>query len=137
MGAGVGSEVLGREVPERALQALELEVLSELLCMEFAGAQDLRLQLPHATVVGRCECGCATVDLQVDPRWALPAPVSKSPIPAEASVTDDRGREIGGILVFLDRGYLSCLEIYSAADPITAWPDAAHRHPMLVPRRAR
>jgi hypothetical protein len=52
-------------------------------------------------------------------------------------VTDDRGREIGGILVFLDRGYLSCLEIYSATDPITAWPDATHRHPMPVPRRAR
>jgi hypothetical protein len=27
---GVGSEVLGREVPERALTAPELEVLSEL-----------------------------------------------------------------------------------------------------------
>jgi hypothetical protein len=125
---------LTREVPERALTATELEVLTELLGMEFTGAQDLRSQLPHATVVGRCECGCATVDLHVDPQGAPPAPASKSPIPAEARVTDDRGGEIGGILVFLDHGYLSSLEIYSAADPIAAWPDAAHRHLMVVSR---
>ncbi|MGA3183571.1 MAG: hypothetical protein ABSE52_03100 [Candidatus Dormibacteria bacterium] len=52
-------------------------------------------------------------------------------------MTDDRDNDVGGILVFISRdGYLDSLEIYSSADPIGAWPDAAHRHPLLRSRHA-
>jgi hypothetical protein len=88
----------------------------------------LRAQLPHAWVAGRCGCGCATVDLEVD-RQAVPAaPAHDSPAveagyisPADAA---DGGPVCPGVLVLTDDGYLSRLEIYSVGDePVTAWPD--------------
>jgi hypothetical protein len=65
----VGSAKLKLE-EDRALNAAELDVLTELLSMDFAGAIGLRVQLPHVRVVGRCDGGCATVDLHV----VCPAP---------------------------------------------------------------
>ncbi|WP_435896839.1 hypothetical protein [Streptomyces griseosporeus] len=91
----------------------------------------LRAQIPHAWVAGRCGCGCATVDLEVD-RHAVPAaPAHESPA-VEAGysspVAAAGGRPVSpGVLVLTDDGYLSRLEIYSVGDePITAWPDPRH-----------
>ena len=45
------------------------------------------------------------------------------PIPAEAVVLGNDGEPIGGVIVFLDRGYLSMLEVYAFGnDPIREWP---------------
>jgi len=45
-------------------------VLSFLLEPEFPGVEALRLQAATARVVRRCECGCATIDLEADPAAA-------------------------------------------------------------------
>jgi hypothetical protein len=37
-------------------------------------------------------------------------------------VFDADGEEIGGIILFLDHGYLSSLEIYSWDDPVSPFP---------------
>ncbi|MEV7883104.1 hypothetical protein ACWD3I_11895 [Streptomyces sp. NPDC002817] len=80
----------------------------------------LLAQVPHTRVVGRCRCGCATVDLEVDRTAVAPAPPHDNPA-ADAGYTDPRS---AGVMVFAKDGYLSLLEIYSASEePISTWPD--------------
>jgi hypothetical protein len=43
-------------------------------------------------------------------------------IPTEASVLDAAGETIGGIIVFVDEGYLSSLEIFDYGEPISPLP---------------
>jgi hypothetical protein len=68
-----------------------------------------------------CGCGCATVGLEVD-RTTPPALDAHNPIPNSAHVFDADGEPIGGILIFLDDGYLDLLEIYWYEDPISPFP---------------
>jgi len=38
-------------------------------------------------------------------------------------VNDATGEPLGGVIIFLDEGYLSLLEVYSfAGEPIRSWP---------------
>ncbi|OAH13868.1 hypothetical protein [Streptomyces jeddahensis] len=80
----------------------------------------LLAQIPHTRVVGRCGCGCVTVDLEVDRTAADPAPQHDNP-------TVDAWYDAphsAGVMICTEDGYLSLLEIYSVSDePITAWPD--------------
>jgi hypothetical protein len=88
---------------------------------DFAGRDALVAQVAGTTVVGTCACGCATVDLEVD--HSLPSvPWASGLIPNEAQVLDGAGEPLGGILVFLTDGYLSLLEVFSYAEPITSLP---------------
>jgi hypothetical protein len=105
--------------------------LDQLLSLDFPGASVLRLQRAHARVVGRCQCGCATVDLAVDVSSAPPAQGVPSPIPAEAEVVGEGEQPGGGVIVFLEDGYLSGLEIYSYSEPIRAWPAAGSLRPYV------
>jgi hypothetical protein len=114
------------DVERRPLSATELGILDLLLEQDFQGAGQLRAQLPHAQVVGRCSCGCATVDLEVDRSLCNPALGRGAPILSEATVLDDGGATRGGVIVFLRDGYLNLLEIYSYFEPIAEWPTAAH-----------
>lgn len=80
----------------------------------------LRAQIPYARVVGRCGCGCATVDLEVDRTAAAQAPSHDNPA-VDAGYTEPHS---AGVMVCTEDGYLSLLEIYSVSDElITAWPD--------------
>ncbi|MEU6356123.1 hypothetical protein ABZ896_43585 [Streptomyces sp. NPDC047072] len=80
----------------------------------------LRAQIAHARVVGRCGCGCASVDLEVDRAAVAAAPEHGNPVADGWYVVP----EDAGALVFAERGYLSLLEVYSASgEPISAWPD--------------
>ncbi|GAA2203099.1 hypothetical protein [Streptomyces bangladeshensis] len=80
----------------------------------------LLAQVPHTRVVGRCGCGCATVDLRVDRTAADPAPPHGNP----AVDAWYRAPHAAGVMVCTEDGYLSLLEIYSVSDePVTAWPD--------------
>ena len=115
----------GQDVP-RALRADERANLLALLDhQDFPGRDDLRAQVDSALVVGRCDCGCASIDLSVD-RNTPAAPEAASPIPNEAEVLSDEGDPIGGVLVFLDKGYLSYLGIYAYDAPIPAFPPVEH-----------
>ena len=96
-------------------------MLSTLLALDFSGVTELRCQAPSARLVGKCSCGCASVELEVD-RTQCPPSSAGRPIPAEATVLDPSGNPVGGIIVFLDAGYLSYLEIYSFDKPIEAFP---------------
>jgi hypothetical protein len=83
----------------------------------------LLAQLPHTSVVRRCGCGCATVDLHVDRAAVAPATVGENPV-AEASFAVDDANVSGGVLLFAEDGYLSYLEVYSVQDkPITRFPE--------------
>jgi hypothetical protein len=119
-------------VEPRPLNAEERAVLDLLLAPEFPGAAQLRCQVAHMRVVGRCSCGCATVDLEVAPGMCEPAPDRGSPIVSEAEVIDDTGEPRGGVIVFLTAGYLSMLEVYAhSTEPIRTWPPLDRLRPIL------
>src|SRR5579864_3780467 len=111
-----------RSIRPRPLEPDELRILTLLLAEDFAGADELRAQLPFVRVVGRCTCGCATVELEVAHERSAPAGRRQSPIPSEAQVRDAADEPAGGVLIFLKNGWLAGLEIYSYGDPIPAWP---------------
>ena len=106
----------------RALTPNEAGVLSALLGQDFPGATALRLQAASARAVGGCSCGCASIDLAVDPDSPA-ANETRSPIPSRAFF--DRPEHGGGIIVFLSTGRLSLLEIYTYGSPAAAWPPLA------------
>ncbi|MFF1609900.1 hypothetical protein ACFVYA_19160 [Amycolatopsis sp. NPDC058278] len=99
----------------RPLTPNERTTLDTLLAADFPGAAELRAQATTARVVGRCGCGCPTIDLAVDdvtPRWP-----KKESVAVEADVPD------GGLIVFAEEGRLSCLEYWSVGDePPAAFP---------------
>jgi hypothetical protein len=111
---------MGRTLEPRPLRPEEREGLLALLGhADFDGRDALLAQVGSARVVGRCGCGCATVDLAVDTAAARCA----TPIPNEATVLDDRGDAIGGVLLHAADGRLSTLEVYSDhGDPIERVP---------------
>ncbi|HYG96614.1 MAG TPA: hypothetical protein VD741_05845 [Solirubrobacterales bacterium] len=106
----------------RPLTAEESELIRVLLEHEdFPGRDGLLTQVPAARVIGRCGCGCATVELAVE---RGPAPDAlQEPIPTEAMVLGEDGSEIGGVRLFAKGGCLNQLEIYSVdEDPIRSVP---------------
>jgi len=105
----------------RPLTEAESLVLSGLLALDFPGVTELRCQAPSAQVVGKCSCGCASVELEVNKEECPPSTAGR-PISAQATVLDHSGNAVGGIIVFLNQGYLSYLEIYSFDKPIDVFP---------------
>lgn len=108
--------------PPRPLNPAERNALLQLLnYADFEGRDALLEQADAVQVVGRCGCGCATVELAVD---APPSAASiPSPIPNEATVLGKDRQAIGGLLVFVKDGRLSELEVFSLGnDPIRTFP---------------
>lgn len=97
-----------------------------LLSLEFDGVQALRAQVPLARVVATCDCGCPTVDVEVDgaaPVSPFSAPTRLVPIEGCVAASNTGAEASGGIILFVDDGRLSCLEYYSMADPPPSkWP---------------
>jgi hypothetical protein len=108
----------------RPLSQPELLILTALLAPDFPGAAELRLQLPAVRVVGKCDCGCPTVDL------AVPTDVAPSPAqtrarlaPVEGRVTPAASELRDDIILFVDDGRLSSLEYVSYDKPRPSeWP---------------
>jgi hypothetical protein len=106
----------------RPLKLEETAVIRVLLDHAgFDGRDELLEQVPAARVVGRCGCGCATVELAVD---KAPADDAVSyPIPNQATVLNEEGDMIGGVLLFVKGRCLAELEVYSFEDePIRVFP---------------
>jgi hypothetical protein len=98
-------------------------IIDALLPAGTRGREELLGQLPHCRVDRRCACGCATVDLTVDPSAVPPADIAGDGVVASGSFPVDGMPSAAGVLLFVTNGYLSCLEVYSALDePITTWP---------------
>lgn len=133
--AGVSAEEIvatlnGRKENPRALAESERRTLCALLDhADFPGRDALRAQVPHARVVGYCPCGCATVKLAVNPQMAAPADVTSRVPGNELRVFDEGGTEAGGVILFVDDGYLSQLEIHTWFDPICPFPPSE----LLIP----
>jgi hypothetical protein len=88
---------------------------------DFEGRDALVVQVESARVDSYCGCGCATVGLTVDPA-APSVHLTYRPIPNDADVVDGEGELLGGVIVFVDDGYLSLLEVYWYEDPISPFP---------------
>ena len=70
-------------------------------------------QLDHLRVVGKCSCGCPTVDLAVPSELRVQRP------PGERLIADAIGRVNGkvvGAMIFQNDGLLSLLEVYRLED---------------------
>lgn len=107
----------------RALLRSEIEVLSFILTADFPQGARLRAQLKGLQVIGRCDCGCPTIDLETS-SGALPATGLESRLlPVEAVVAPAHTEPPGELIVFVDDGRLSGLEYvyYSDAPPVD-WP---------------
>ena len=99
----------------RPLTTTERALLDALLDHEFDGAAELRAQAGRATASTGCECGCVTIDLHVPDD----APVSSTAAaPVEGTVVDAAGEPIGEVLLFVEHGRLSGLEVHSLDEPL-------------------
>ena len=108
----------------RPLNDAERSVLRALLAPDYPGVEELRLQIPDAVVVGRCDCGCPTVDIKVNGGVPRSSVHTKNRLaPYEARVAPLNHEPVGDIILFVDDGYLSSLEYVPYADPSpTEWP---------------
>src|SRR5918997_3445572 len=94
----------------RPLTATEKAVASNLL--EGARVPELDIlsvQLEAAQALSACECGCPTISMGVDPAHARPTSYSGKPV----ATADYDG---GSIMVWIEDGWLSHLEIYWWSD---------------------
>jgi hypothetical protein len=105
----------------RPLSVTEKAVTWSLL--ERAGAAELDVlaeQLEAAYATNKCECGCPTVSMAVHPSRARPTSYSGKPV----ATADYDG---GSIMVWVEDGWLSHLEIYWWSDDApTEFPDLTH-----------
>lgn len=118
------SETGGMTLDEpRPLTPAENSVLALLLGVEFPGVDELRVQAGSATVVGGCDCGCPSIDLQVPDAAPLASGLSSRLAPAEGVVSPQGDGLPGEIILFVDDGRLSYLEyVYYDYSPPTEWP---------------
>jgi hypothetical protein len=110
----------------RPLTSNEVTLLDALLRHEFSGVDELRVQAGQVRASPGCTCGCGTLNLHVPD--TAPRSGAGNPVPVEGTVVDADGEPIGGLLLFVDDGRLSGLEVYSLVDdPL----------PMPLPERVR
>ncbi len=134
LGNGSADNVgMSRQAP-RALTPRERSVLDRLLGAEFPGAAEFRDQADDAVVVGRCDCGCPSIDLAVLKVCRL-SPVPDGPVQAELRVTPMTGEPEGDVILFAKDGRLGCLEyVYYTNAPPSAWPVPSHLRLVLKSR---
>jgi hypothetical protein len=106
----------------RPLSEREAEILRFLLGLDDARLEPLREQAMSAVVTGMCTCGCATIHLAVDRERTRPALLC-SPV-VSAHTRDIEGEAVFGLLLFLDEGWLSLLEIWYIDEPPPEFPAA-------------
>jgi hypothetical protein len=105
----------------RALGDQEAAVLGWLLAHKFMDAGRVRAQAASVVATGRCTCGCASIHLDVEHTPGLAAR-TPSPVPVQPQTMGDEGQPVGGVLLFLEDGWLSYLEVYSYHEPIPRFP---------------
>jgi hypothetical protein len=107
----------------RPLTQAERAVLEALLAADFEGAPALREQMKSVQVVGRCKCGCPSVDLR--PGRRTPAAGLKwSIVPVEAETPPGDDGLPYTIILFAHGGRLSYLEcVWHGDEPPSTWPN--------------
>jgi len=104
----------------RSISAREAEILQYLLSVDDDRLAPPRVQAPTAYVIGMCTCGCATIDLAVDRDRTQPAALCSQVVSADTGVV--AGAPVFGLLLFLDEGWLSQLEIWWIDAPPPEFP---------------
>lgn len=89
-------------VSPRPLTSVESMVLGMLLGAEFPGADVLREQARSAVAIGRCDCGCPSVSLEVSAEVPAAGGFSSQLAPAEG-VVSAAGQEGEGEIIFVRR----------------------------------
>ena len=97
---------MGAYLDPRELKLNERELLEFMLTAEFPGKGELLMQMDALKVVG--DCGCGTIDLQVDP--VRPRAKTREPIAVEAHGS---GLEV---LLFVREGRMVSLEVVDYGD---------------------
>ncbi|GAA1556530.1 hypothetical protein GCM10009678_44470 [Actinomadura kijaniata] len=99
-----------RNLPEDVADVLDL-----LLDGDGPAHRELRGQLPHLGVRERCGCGCGTAYFELDTDAVPPAsvPGRGTVIAAEAQIVTGGEEWLGEVLLFVQGGYLSWLEVCS------------------------
>jgi len=106
----------------RPLTEDEQLVLGRILAADFQGVSALREQALGVQVVGRCECGCPSVDLQPPADSTRSDQVGRL-APVELAVAPLADELPGEVILFVDDGRLSYLEyVYYCELPPTGWP---------------
>jgi hypothetical protein len=106
----------------RPLNDDERAVLGRLLTRDFQGVQALREQAADVQVVGRCDCGCPSVDLEPLPELSRSDQVGRL-APVELEVAPEADEPPGEIILFVDDGRLSYLEyVFYSDSPPKSWP---------------
>jgi len=98
-----------------------------MLSVDDPRIEPLREQRKSALVTGLCGCGCASINLAVDRGGNRPAAICSQPISADPAVggtAEANGMPNCGLLLFLDDGWLSLLEICWIAEPPSEFPPA-------------
>jgi hypothetical protein len=110
----------------RPLTEREAEILDFLLGINEHRLAPLREQARTAVVAGTCACGCATIDLAVDRESGGPANLCSPVVSADSR--PNTGVPAVGLLLFLDEGWLSLLEIWYIDAPPAEFPAATVFH---------
>lgn len=104
----------------RPLSEREAATLRFMVSADDPRLAPLREQAAVATVIGMCRCGCATIDIAVDRSQAPPSNGLHSPA-TQAQSRDDSGPPLW-LILFLDDGWLSMLEIAYVDQVPTEFP---------------
>lgn len=105
----------GVREPYRALTGREREIVDMLLSVDVPGVEELRSQAAHATAA-RWDCGCASFDLRVDRERAPRSTITTSPAIETTTVERDDYRKTFELLLWVDDGWLSGVEIVDYVD---------------------
>ena len=108
----------------RHLTDTERAALDAMLLLEFDGVAELRKQAQHARARRSCGCGCGTIALEVDKTAAPRSSTDHGVAPVDADFGDET-EETGGLILFLDDGWLAELEVWYVGDDPVAMPDAS------------
>ena len=106
----------------RPLNDDELAVLGLILARDFQGVEALREQAADVQVVGRCDCGCPSVDLE-PLHQRRRSDQGERLVPVELIVAPEGDGPPGEVILFVDDGRLSYLEYVHYSDtPPDSWP---------------
>ena len=103
----------------RPINEHEAALVAALLAPTLDGFEELRRQIPHATVIPGCKCGCGTMDFIFDdPSADVPRSAATSPTAWSPDIVDDEGNVVVSLILFLRDGLLHSLEVVSYIDPL-------------------
>jgi hypothetical protein len=89
----------------------ESALLGALLDHDFTGVEALRAQTHGLLAKRGCSCGCGSIDL-IPQGAGLPKAAVRGAAPVSGHVLDDNGNVVGGVVLFVEDGFLSMLEVH-------------------------